>query len=145
MENIFYDFDRAVLRSESKVELDKLLQLMLEHPEISVELSAHTDRRGTDSYNDELSLRRARSVVDYLISSGIAPERLISVGEGKMKPKRVDSTLVRQYPFLREGEYLTDEYIETLLPAQQTTADQLNRRTEFRVLPFSLITPLEKE
>ena len=135
MENIFYDFDRAVLRSESKEELDKLLQLMLEHPEIGVELSAHTDRRGADSYNEELSLRRARSVVDYLISSGIAPERLRSVGEGKMKPKRVDSTLVRQHPFLREGEYLTDEYIKTLLPAQQATADQLNRRTEFRVLP----------
>ncbi|QRX64929.1 OmpA family protein [Dysgonomonadaceae bacterium zrk40] len=135
MENIFYDFDRAVLRSESKEELDKLLQLMLEHPEIGVELSAHTDRRGADSYNEELSLRRARSVVDYLISSGIAPERLTSVGEGKMKPKRVDSALVRQHPFLREGEYLTDEYIKTLLPAEQATADQLNRRTEFRVLP----------
>ncbi len=136
MENILYDFDRAVLRSESKVELDKLLQLMLEHPEISVELSSHTDRKGPDSYNDELSLRRARSVVNYLISSGIAPERLISVGEGKKKPKRVDSTLVRQHPFLREGAYLTDEYIKTLLPALQETADQLNRRTEFRVLPF---------
>ena len=145
LEHIFYDFDRAVLRAESKDELDNLLQIMHEHPEIRVELSAHTDHKGSDSYNDELSLRRARSVVDYLTTEGIAPERLLPVGQGKSEPKRVDSNLVSKHPFLSEGACLTEEYIGTLLPAQQAVADQLNRRTEFRVLPPTLITPRKKE
>lgn len=145
LEHIFYDFDRAQLRSESKEELDKLLQLMREHPEIRVELSAHTDRMGSDRYNDALSLRRARSVVDYLTAAGIAADRLTPIGYGESKPKRVDGTLAERYPFLREGASLTEEYISKLLPAEQAVADQLNRRTEFRVLPPPLITPWEKE
>lgn len=145
LEHIFYDFNSAVLRDESKSDLEGLVLLMRDHPEIVVELAAHTDRKGTVAYNDSLSLRRARSVVDYLIVAGIDAERLSSVGYGKLRPKQVDGRLVGKYPFLREGEVLSGDYIQTLLPEEQEVADQLNRRTEFRVLPSPLTGHAEKE
>ncbi|MDD3969473.1 MAG: OmpA family protein [Proteiniphilum sp.] len=141
LEHIFYDFDRADLRSASKAALDALIQLLQEHPEIAVELSAHTDRKGSDAYNDTLSLHRARSVVAYLTANGIGPGRLSSVGYGKSRPMRVGRPIALQHSFLREGEYLTETRIGQLSPEQQAIADQLNRRTEFRVLPPPLFSP----
>ena len=141
LEHIFYDFNGAVLREESKKELDNLLQIMGEHPEIRVELSAHTDRIGADSYNEGLSLRRAQSVIDYLTKAGVSQERLLPMGQGKRSPKRVDKRDALSHPFLLEGASLTEAYIATLLPAQQAVADQLNRRTEFRVLLPTGSTP----
>ena len=76
LENIFYDFDSASLRPESEAELEKLVDLMNEFPEVMVELSAHTDRKGSDEYNEDLSRRRAESVVTYLVNRGIDKGRL---------------------------------------------------------------------
>lgn len=135
VENIFYDFDKATLRPESRSALDSLAAMMRDNPTITVELSAHTDRVGSDSYNLRLSQRRARSVVDYLINdAGIDPRRLTAKGYGKSRPKTVTPRLARQFPQFAQGTTLTGGYIESLESENdRDTADQINRRTEFEI------------
>lgn len=134
LENIFFDFDKSTLRLESKEGLDELIELLELNPNVSIELSSHTDRKGTDEYNNKLSQRRADAVMHYLITIGkINPDRLTSVGKGKTTPKNVTRGVVKKYDFLEEGQILTPEFIEQLIPEQQTIADQINRRTEFKV------------
>ncbi len=140
LENIYYDFDRATLRPDSKTELDGLILLLTDHPEIAIQLIAHTDRRGSDAYNRDLSLRRAESVVTYLTSKGIDGARLSAYGEGENKPKSVNSVIASGYDFLNEGDLLTEDFIQMLTPEQQEIADQINRRTEFRVISNIFLT-----
>ena len=134
IENIFYDFDKATLRPDSKEALDELIDLLNDNPNVTIELSAHTDRKGSEAYNMDLSQRRAQSVVDYLIIGGIEKERLTAVGYGKSEPKEISKHLAAQYDFLPEGQILDAEFIDTLSRQEQEIADQINRRTEFRVL-----------
>ncbi len=134
IDNIFYDFDKATLRPESKVALDSMAQVLRDNPNVTIEMASHTDRKGTDEYNIDLSSRRAKSVIDYLISVGIAPDRLQSHGYGESRPKTITKKLARQYPQFKEGDVLTEEYILALPEADQEVADQINRRTEFQVL-----------
>ena len=135
IDNIFYDFDKATLRPESTEALDKLITLLEENSNVTIELSAHTDYRGSEAYNKRLSQRRAESVVNYLIEHGIAQERLSPVGYGKEKPKTVKRKLTEQYPWLKEGDVLTEEFITALNDEEkQEVCNQLNRRTEFIVL-----------
>jgi peptidoglycan-associated lipoprotein len=89
---------------------------------------------GSEAYNMDLSQRRAQSVVDYLIRGGIEQERLTAAGYGKSQPKEVTGNLAKQYEFLPEGQKLGVEFVESLSSAEQEIADQINRRTEFRVL-----------
>jgi peptidoglycan-associated lipoprotein len=133
--NIFYDFAKADLRPESMVALDGLVETLNDNPTITIELGAHTDSRGSDVDNISLSQRRAQSVVDYLIQKGIATDRLTAKGYGEGAPKSVDPKLVQQYPFLKDGVVLTEDYILKLPDSDlQEIAHQVNRRTEFRVL-----------
>jgi len=134
IENIFYDFDKATLREESKEGLDELIAMLEDNPNVTIELSAHTDRKGSDEYNERLSLRRAQSVVDYLIKAGIEKERLTAAGYGEKQPKTITKSILKKYDFFPEGQVLDEEYINTLTPEQQDIADQINRRTEFKVL-----------
>ena len=134
IENIFYDFDKATLRPESATALDELVRLLNENPNITIELSAHTDYKGSDTYNEGLSQRRAESVVNYLIEHGIASDRLTPKGYGEGKPKAIKRKVAERYPFLKEGDVLTEEYITKLSEEQQEQCNQLNRRTEFIVL-----------
>ena len=134
IDNIFYDFDKATLRPESTEALDKLVVLLNENPNVTIELSAHTDYRGSAAYNKRLSQRRAESVVNYLTEHGIEKDRLSPVGYGKEKPKTIRRKLTEKYPFLKENDVLTEEYIRTLDDDQQEQCNQLNRRTEFIVL-----------
>ena len=90
IENIFYDFDKATLRPESQTALDELIKLLNENPNITIELSAHTDCRGSDQYNERLSQQRAQNVVNYLIQHGIEKERLTPKGYGESRPTRRD-------------------------------------------------------
>lgn len=108
LNDIYYDFDRASLRESSKYELGKLVQLLRDNPEIRIQISSHTDTRGTDRYNDQLSSNRAAAVVDYLEASGIASQRLVSKGFGKRQP------VIRN--------------------ARTEAEHQANRRTTFQVL-----------
>lgn len=134
IENIFYDFNKATLRPESQQALDQLVQLLNENPNITIELSAHTDCRGSEAYNEQLSQRRAESVVAYLIAHGIAADRLTPKGYGESNPKRIKKRVAEKYAFLKEGDVLTEEMISALPEEQQEQCHQMNRRTEFKVL-----------
>lgn len=135
VENIFYDFDKATLRPESKTALDELVTLLNDNPHITIEMTSHTDRMGSEEYNINLSHRRAKAVVDYLIEAGIDAERLQYQGHGKNRPKTVTKRVLRQFPQFKEGDVLTEEYILALPEeADREAADQINRRTEFNIL-----------
>ena len=133
VENIFYDFDKASLRDESKEALDEMSQMLRDNPNVTIEMGSHTDRWGSDAYNLGLSDRRAKSVVDYLTAAGIAEDRLTWKGYGKTVPKVVTPRINREYPQFEVGTILTPEFIETLSEEDQAAADQINRRTEFKV------------
>lgn len=111
LENIFYDYNKANIRPDAAIELDKLVQTLVDNPSVAIELSSHTDCRGKDAYNLSLSQKRAKSAVDYLISKGIASDRLKSKGYGESKPSESCAC-----------EKCSDEQ------------HQRNRRTEFKVL-----------
>lgn len=134
IDNIFYDFDRATLRPESERALDELVTLLNENPNVTIELSAHCDYKGTAEYNKKLSQRRAESVVAYLIKKGIDRRRLTPRGYGKEKAKTIRRKLTERYTWLKEGDVLTEDFIKKLPEDKQDVCNQLNRRTEFVVL-----------
>lgn len=107
LRNIFYEFDKATLLPQSYVELDRLYKLLVDVPTIKIEISGHTDNKGSASYNQGLSERRAKSVVDYLVARGISLDRLTFVGYGLTQPIATNDT--------EEGR-------------------ALNRRTEFKII-----------
>jgi len=107
LNNVFFDFDKWDLRPESFIELDRVVKLLKENPAIEIEMSAHTDSRGSDEYNITLSHNRARSVMEYILSKGIAPARIISQGYGETRP---------------------------VAPNDTDENRQLNRRVEFTIL-----------
>ena len=132
--NIEYEYDSASLKPESTVSLDDLVKTLNNNPRLKIELRAHTDYRGNDDYNMNLSLGRAKSCVDYLISKGIKADRLQAKGFGKSEPKTVDEELAKAHNFLKVGDILTEDYIKKLNNQQQEIANQINRRTEFSIL-----------
>ena len=134
MDNIFYEFGKWELTPASESGLAALVKLLNDNPNITIELSAHTDYVGNDAANKELSAKRAQSVVNYLVSSGIERERLTPVGYGEEKPVVADATLHEKYKFIPVDQALTEEFISTLSSDQQDICNQINRRTEFKVL-----------
>ncbi|MBX2960374.1 MAG: OmpA family protein [Flavobacteriales bacterium] len=118
LNNIYYDWDKATLRAESTKELDNLVQILKENTTIKVEISSHTDTRGSDVYNKNLSQKRANAVVNYLVTKGIKKERFKSVGYGETKP--IDDCS----KYTECGETRNDD----------CDCHQKNRRTEFKVL-----------
>ncbi len=110
--HIYYDFDQSNIRDESKTDLDKLLKLMQDNPTYIVELASHTDARGSNSYNNRLSQRRAEAVVRWLLDKGIERDRLVPRGY---------------------GEGMTTNRCKNTIPCTEQE-HQMNRRTEFRVL-----------
>jgi peptidoglycan-associated lipoprotein len=108
LDNIYYDLDKAEIRPDAAVELDKLVKILADNPSIRIELSSHTDSRSSDAYNQDLSQRRAQSAVDYIVSKGIAAERLVAKGYG-------------------ESQLIIKE-------AKTEEEHQVNRRTEFKVI-----------
>ena len=134
IDNIFYDFDKATLTPASTQALDKLVALLKENSHVTIELSAHCDYKGNSEYNKRLSQRRAQSVVDYLIAHGIEKERLTPVGYGKERPKTIRRKLTEKYPWLKEDDVLSQDFILKQTREHQEICNQLNRRTEFKVL-----------
>ena len=134
IDNIFYDFDKATLTPASTQALDKLVALLKENSHVTIELSAHCDYKGNSEYNKRLSQRRAQSVVDYLIAHGIEKDRLTPVGYGKERPKTIRRKLTEKYPWLKEDDVLTQDFILKQTREHQEICNQLNRRTEFKVL-----------
>jgi peptidoglycan-associated lipoprotein len=132
--NIFYDFGSHELREESKEALNGLVETLNDNPKITIELGSHSDFVGSEEVNKEISQKRAQSVVDYLIDHGIYWDRLIAQGYGESKPRQIDSTLAAQYNFLKIGDVLTEKKISTLSKDNREIANQINRRTEFKVI-----------
>lgn len=151
IDNIFYEFDKADLTPESTDALDKLVVMMNENPNITIELSAHCDYRGNDAYNLRLSQRRAESVVKYLIAHDVAAERLTAVGYGETRPKvitkKIMETLASGDPKVdvQENDTLTEQYILAIKDeGQRELLNALNRRTEFKVLRTTYGTTLNE-
>ncbi len=118
--NIYYDFDKANLRESSKLELNKLVSMLRENPGIRVQISAHTDTRGTHNYNNRLSDARARSVTDYLIANGIHPARLLAKGYGKQFPVVPNARSEAEHQANRRTTFQVTgtDYVEPSLPVQ---------------------------
>jgi peptidoglycan-associated lipoprotein len=132
--NIFFEFGKADLSRESTGALDDLIALMNDNPKIVVSLIAHTDNRGTDAANMQLSQRRAQAVVDYLIINNIDEERLNAKGMGESQPRKITEEIVKKYNFLKTGQVLSEEFINTLQDNEQKEiCHALNRRTEIQV------------
>lgn len=144
IDNIFYEFDKATLTPESTEALDRLVVMLNENPNITIELSSHCDYRGNDVYNQRLAQRRAESVVNYLIEHGINSDRLTAVGYGEERPKVITKKLVETHKFLAEGDTLTEPFILKLKEEEQEICNALNRRTEFKVLRTTYGTTFEE-
>ena len=134
MENVFYEFGKWELTKASEEELLKLVKLLNDNPNITIELSAHTDLVGNDEFNLELSQKRAQACCDFLIKHGIEKERLTPVGYGKNKPVIADKTLHAKYPFIPVEQALDETFILKLTADKQETCNAINRRTEFKVV-----------
>lgn len=134
MGNIFFKFGSWELTPDSEDGLNALIKLLNDNPNITIEMAAHTDMIGSNAANQELSLKRAQSVVTYLIKHGIETERLTPVGYGEDKPVIVDEVLHKQYTFLPKDQVLDEAFISSLSADKQEICNSLNRRTEFRVL-----------
>lgn len=140
--NILYDFGKWDLRPESMVSLDKLVETLLDNPNVTIELMSHTDSRDTEEYNQTLSQKRAQVVVQYLIDKGIEADRLIAKGYGESTPKVVDAVIAGDNNFLKIGTVLSEQFINTLPnDEQKEISHQINRRTEFKVVRTDYESP----
>ena len=92
LKNIYFDFDKTTLKSESFVELDKVVDFLKQNPSVEIEIAGHTDSKGADTYNQSLSQGRSQSVVDHLVSEGIELSRLTAHGYGESKPLESNDT-----------------------------------------------------
>lgn len=124
LENIFYDLDKWDIREDAALELDKLVNVLNDNPEISIELSSHTDSIGSDDYNIRLSQRRAQSAVDYIVNTGIERNRLVAKGYGESRPIARNTN--------PDG---TDN----------PEGRQKNRRTEFKIISINKARKLNKD
>ena len=134
MGNIFFKFGSWELTPDSEDGLNALVKLLNDNPNITIEMAAHTDMIGSNTANQELALKRAQSVVNYLIKKGIEKERLTPIGYGEEKPVVVDEQLHKQYSYLPKDQVLDEAFITTLSADKQEVCNSLNRRIEFRVL-----------
>jgi len=92
LEDIFFDFDKEIIRSDSKLILNKNVQLFKENPDMQIIIEGHTDERGTNEYNLALGERRARITKRYLVARGIAPERISTITYGEERPFCAEQT-----------------------------------------------------
>jgi outer membrane protein OmpA-like peptidoglycan-associated protein len=92
LKNIYFDFDKTTLKKESFVELDKVVDFLRRNPTVEIKIEGHTDSKGSDEYNLNLSQGRSQSVVDYLSSQGIDRSRLSAQGYGESKPIDTNDT-----------------------------------------------------
>jgi OmpA-OmpF porin, OOP family len=92
LKNIYFDFDKTTLKKESFVELNKVVEFLKQNSSVEIEIAGHTDNKGSDQYNENLSQGRSQSVVDYLIEQGIESYRLSAHGYGESKPIDTNDT-----------------------------------------------------
>jgi outer membrane protein OmpA-like peptidoglycan-associated protein/tetratricopeptide (TPR) repeat protein len=112
VQNVYYNFDKGDFQPDSYGSLDSLVKFMQDNPSVSVEIRSYTDGKGDDEYNNELSVKRAQAVMNYMATKGIDRGRMIARGEGKKNPIKPNTV---------NGE-------------DNPTGRQYNRRTEFRII-----------
>jgi peptidoglycan-associated lipoprotein len=145
VENVLYDFGKWELRPEAKKELNGLIDILKANPNITIELGSNTDMVGDSTSNFLLSQKRAQSVVDYLVEKGITKDRLSAKGYGKSLPKVINGRNAKAELF-KEGDVLSEEFINKLAtPELKEKANQMNRRTEFKVLTTNYIPDVDEE
>lgn len=149
--NIYFDVAKWDLRPDAMENLKELLEILKDNPNITIELSAHTDMIGNDQANMILSGNRAQAVVDYLIEKGVYWDRLEAKGYGETQPRQINEKDAREYSFLKSGDVLNERFVNRLRGEQRELALQLNRRIEFKVLrtnykpgPDSMHNPNQK-
>ena len=143
MPRIEYDFAKWDLRPQSILDLDLLIITLNENPNIIIELKSHTDFRGTEKQNLMLSQKRADACIQYLISKGIDMDRLVSSGKGESQPYKLEANDAKHdqrgglftKKIFKEGDILTESYINKLKNKFKETAHQYNRRTTFTIIP----------
>lgn len=135
MENILYDFDDDRITPSAEIDLTLIYEIMTQYPDMKVELGSHTDSRGEDNYNKDLSQRRADSARRWLMRKGIDRTRIVPQGYGETVPQTISKKVAEQFAFLKEGDILTEAFILALpTEEEREAAFQLNRRTEFKIL-----------
>jgi len=128
---IKYDFNKAELRAESIVDLDKLVESLLDNPNVVIELKSHTDFVGSNAQNNKLSQQRADACIAYLVSQGIDVGQLVAKGMGEKEPFVIEEKDGR----FKVGDVLTESYIKKIrFKKNREKAHQYNRRTSFKVL-----------
>ena len=151
--NIVYDYNKATLTKDAKNKLQGLIETMTDNPTLVIELGSHTDYRGGDEYNKNLAQKRAQSAVNFISESGIALDRMVAKGYGEEVPKTIDSTVFSLLTPAQQGMFpigtvLTEEYIAPLKRKNSNkfeVANQMNRRTEFKVLRTDYVAVPEGE
>lgn len=149
LKNTFYEFGKWELTDDSKIQLEKLVKILIDNPNITIELAAHTDMIGDDASNQILSQKRAQSVVDFLISKKINADRLTAMGYGETQAQTI-SWKVAQSTSFKEGDVLSPEFVSALeaegdekTKALQEEANQINRRTEFKIISTRYIPDVD--
>lgn len=138
--NVFYDFGKWELNESSKKALNELIKLLEDNPNITIELGSHTDMVGDSVKNMELSMKRAQSIITFLNEKGYDPDRLVAKGYGESRPVIVDEYMSKENPDFKTGDTLNERYILTLSTKEiQGKANQINRRTELRILSSNYI------
>ena len=135
LENILYDFDDDKIKPEAESDLNVVLELMNQYPDMVIELSSHTDYRGNDLYNERLSQRRADSAKRWLEQKGVTAGRIIAKGYGENQPRKLTPRQAKLDSLFKEGDVLTTTYIDAL-PTEniRELAHGINRRTEFKIV-----------
>ncbi len=134
-----YEMDNGWFPNEKFKPFDPIINFLQIHPNLNVEISCHTDIRPIPMTNDTLSKRRADDIINYMISKGISPNRLIAVGYGSNHPRCLEKVTVssyKEYEFtFQKGTCLTPDFILNLQGrSHQEAAHSLNRRTEMKIL-----------
>ena len=142
LENILYDFNKAAIKPEAEPDLQFILELMNQYPEMIVEMRSHTDYRGEDDYNERLSQRRAESARNWLIAKGIDADRIVAKGYGEKIPQTITGRMSTAKDLFEVGVVLSAGFIDSLASEDtRELAHDFNRRTEFKIIegPTSII------
>ena len=151
IDNVFYDSGKWNLRDDAKENLQQLIGILNDNPNIIIELSSHTDMVGETMANQSLSQKRAQSVVDYLIEKAIDKERLVAKGYGESVPQTITPHLSKETSF-SEGDVLNETFIKKIQDSTDAKeeidklvgeANQINRRTEFKVIATDYIPDID--
>lgn len=145
LENILYDFNDDKILPAAEPDLQILLDLLNDTEGLVIELSSHTDYRGSDSYNQRLSQRRANSAKRWLVERGIAGNRVVAKGYGESLPQTISTRIADRHDFLSVGDVLIPAFIDSLETEEQIeAAHQINRRTEFKIVEGPTFIPVPR-